>query len=775
MPSLRAYLVDLKYSVEENIVVYLYCRTEDKKIVVLRDYYRPNFYVYPKKNQDLVQLRTKIARLRFDDRHFVTSTTMIKKIINCKEDNFIKIFVSNPETVSKVRNTIAPWDSIINCFEEDISLTRRYMLENRIVPFSLFEAEVVDAEPYEGYPSFKVVKFTNRDLSFVLPEVLSVSAGYQEEHKGEKILNYLGLMSEKIEKVITWKDISVNTPHAHKVAGEGEMIDEFRRIVHELKPDFILFEDVNFSLLDIMARAKKYNIHLNINFDYSEPYINPLTGKARTIGLNEVFLRKIIDNFIDFTLADHSLEDIYNTMEGVVNITSSIDEESEENQAMNIAHKKSKISYLLFSSLFPHLTELFKLVGLRGTDLLNFSLNTLVEWILIKACIDTNQIVLNKAKRDDNEEKTNEVDRYKPVIDPVPGIYENIAVVDLTPLYPQIIINNNFSPDTLHCDCCKDICQKTRGIIPTVLIDIVSRTKRIDAALSKEVNDTLSRRKNILTRIMTYFYEYLNHPYSRWYSSDIAEKINEIAKAKINALIEETNEKNSVVYSDYRELCVHLNEDAKSYFEKLKFKFPEASWIKLKGTYKKGLFLPRDEFRQNKKRYCLMDSKNNLTIYNVIRRHSLPAFIIEVLEELVKNILMDKPKSQIMHNFRRRIDSLKSMKVDLKKLLIRHRLTKDLEEYHEKTTQRTIIKALAAKNIHASKGDMIEYIMTDADRPYSQRAALIFDMEGKRYDPEYYLQKLLLPAATEILLLKGITMHDLQDPKGQESLDRFME
>jgi hypothetical protein len=53
MPIIRAYVVDIKYAIEDNIVVYLYCRREDKKIIVLRDYYRPNFYVYPKKNQDL--------------------------------------------------------------------------------------------------------------------------------------------------------------------------------------------------------------------------------------------------------------------------------------------------------------------------------------------------------------------------------------------------------------------------------------------------------------------------------------------------------------------------------------------------------------------------------------------------------------------------------------------------------------------------------------------------------------------------------------------------
>ena len=49
MATLKAYIVDLKYSLEDNLVVQLFCRTDEGKLLVIKDYYRPNFFIYPKK------------------------------------------------------------------------------------------------------------------------------------------------------------------------------------------------------------------------------------------------------------------------------------------------------------------------------------------------------------------------------------------------------------------------------------------------------------------------------------------------------------------------------------------------------------------------------------------------------------------------------------------------------------------------------------------------------------------------------------------------------
>lgn len=67
------------------------------------------------------------------------------------------------------------------------------------------------------------------------------------------------------------------------------------------------------------------------------------------------------------------------------------------------------------------------------------------------------------------------------VFDPVPGEYKNVKVVDVTSLYPTIIITKNISFDTVNCKCCSDdplakvppqvlpgywLCRKKTGALP---------------------------------------------------------------------------------------------------------------------------------------------------------------------------------------------------------------------------------------------------------------------------------------------------------------------
>ena len=42
------------------------------------------------------------------------------------------------------------------------------------------------------------------------------------------------------------------------------------------------------------------------------------------------------------------------------------------------------------------------------------------------------------------------------VFEPVPGLHENVVVVDVASLYPTIAINCNTSPETVNRDCCSN-------------------------------------------------------------------------------------------------------------------------------------------------------------------------------------------------------------------------------------------------------------------------------------------------------------------------------
>ncbi|MCB9359593.1 hypothetical protein H6503_06705 [Candidatus Woesearchaeota archaeon] len=755
MVTIRGYVVDLKYSVEDKIVVNLYCRTPEGKLILIKDYFRPNFFILPKKNVDLTALRAKIARIHFDDKNFITATNLVKKKINCKEEEFIQIYLSRPETMRLVRNEIRNWPEIINFFEDDISLTRRYLLENRIIPFSIFEANVTEEDGH-----FKLVNYISKDISFAEPKVMSVSASYEEDNAGQKAISALCCSSEK-NVVITWKHIE-HKHEVHLVKSEEELLEYFKQILHREKPDLLLFEDTNFRLRDILERAKKYRITMNICMDNTEPYTSPVNNRIRTLGINEIFLRRIISNFIDMSLADNDLDSSYETISGVVNVASLIDDE--ENQEINMIYRKARLNFMLFNSLFNNLTELFKLIGLRAADILNFSLSSVIEWILIKQCMDHNQIVLNRHTYDLTNEK---VKRYMPVIDPVPGVYDDVAIIDLTPLYPQLIIKHGISPDTMECSI-----DGAKGVLPLILEDISARIDRIELALSKTSNDNLERRRNILTRISNYFYEYLNNHYSRWFSKELLERINTIAKQNINTMIIEINKKNSVTFSDYHELYVELKETEKGLVENLHNKFPESEKICIDEIAKRALFLPRLE-TSNKKRFAYYTDTGKVINYNIIK-YSYPQFVKDLLNDTMRSILIDKNKSEIIEDVRYSIMQLLKKEIPLKDLVITSKLTRDIGYYHERTIQHHIIKALHGKGRKVSKGNRIGYVVAELDEPVSRRSFLLEDMHNKTYDPDYYLEKILLPVLEDILNLKGISMQEVEAADDQMQLSRFL-
>jgi DNA polymerase, archaea type len=779
MAVVRGHLVDLKYSIDKNIIVHLFCRNEIGQIIVIHDYYRPNFYALPKKNVDIIELRTRIARLKFDDHGFVTSTSTQKKSINSKEESFIKVFVSKPDAIKQVRQTIERWDEIISCFEDDISLTRKYMLENKLIPFSIFEAEVIDTGEIEAsFRLYKLIRFTKKDIMFAQPETLSLSMSFEDDERGNRSLSAIAYSHEKLNKVVTWKKSSIEVPGMIKVSGEEELLDDFKKTVHDLKPDILLFEDKRIGLNIILERAKKYRQRMNINFDISEPFANPFSKKARTIGINEIFIKSIISNFISFSLVEKDLKKMYSTIDGAVNLAS-MAAQTEYDQLISILRQKAMINLLLFNSLYINLSELFRLVGLRMSDVLNFSLMTVTEWILVKESMDKDIIVLNKPRNIGNKEArpihsaSDAAERYTPIIDPVPGVYSKIVMIRLNRIYPHMIISSNLSPDTMNCACCTGTCKNTKGLLPTVLLDILSRIKRIDLALSKEKNDNLQRRKNILLRILDYFYEYLNSPYSRWHSKSFLEELNSMAKKEIGQLIKKTSMNNSVVYSDYSELYVSLNEDEQSYEKMLKEMFPDSPWARIEAVYEKGIFLPRDDTRFSKKRFALIDKAGSIFEYN-ISRQTYPFYVRQVIRELLKAILASRPKDYIADILRKYIGKLAEGKADIGSLVMKTRIAKRIEEYTEKTTQHHLVHALKAKGRAISKGDYIEYIVAALDEPISKRARLPEDMASLKYDAEYYVEKVLLPAVQDIILVKGITIEDIKESKDQSELDRFI-
>lgn len=183
------------------------------------------------------------------------------------------------------------------------------------------------------------------------------------------------------------------------------------------------------------------------------------------------------------------------------------------------AFSSSKIWTPLIDTLVKD--ELSKLDGVNGSDEEIKLCDRLNRYFFTEqdkeGKDDNDQEELDNIELDDNEELENEEDDSKKVRyiggwvydNPVSGVYNNVGVLDITSLYPTMIVNNNISFETPDCYCCKDnvlaqvpgdlfevktkrhLCQKYQGILTKQIIKY--REKRIQyknkaRELSKESN-----------------------------------------------------------------------------------------------------------------------------------------------------------------------------------------------------------------------------------------------------------------------------------------------
>lgn len=753
MKRVRGYLVDLKYVTDEKLYVHLICRNESGQIFTMRDYYRPYFYILARNNISMVELQTKIAKLTINDEKVVTGTEITPKKLNCTQQDLIKVYVKKPEYIAELCNTITSWSMTIAIFEDDLSLTRRYLFDKKIVPFNLFEAEVSE-DPTKGT---QLIRFLHTNISSTEPSIMAVSCAHLEDEENAP-LSAISYTTASGTTTISWKHTTSKSTKI--VSSEEELLQTFKRVVIDKRPDVILFEQPSFGLKEIIERARKYKIHMNINIDGTEPFINKSSGRIRTIGINEVFISRVINNFVSLSIADKELKDAYTFITNTAHFLS-MTEESEDEAIMHIIRKKTEINFQAFSSLCTSLFELFNLVGLRIADLLNLSVTSIIEWIIIKRCIQEGHIVPNRPRN----EETNQPQTPN-IMDTVPGLYENIVKLSLLHLYPQIILKHNISPDIISCEQ-----PKSEGILPLIIEDTSGRIERITTAMTKTSSIHLERRKNILLQIHKGIYKYITSSYSRLHSNELTGLVHSHAREEINCLILQINKTDTVIYGNYEELFISIDGTLPEFKKRLNDNIPDSKNLDLITQYPCGIFLPRDDPQLERKRYALLTADNNIEQYNILKK-TYPKYIQEILTQVTTELLNQAPKQKIINKVKEAILEIALHKVTNEKLILQTKLTKRIDDYADNTVQKTLITQAEENGNEIERGNKIHYIIEEGEGPFMNRATP--KTNSATYDANYYIKFILLPAIKPLLNIANITMQDLQDEKNQVHLDAFM-
>jgi len=96
----------------------------------------------------------------------------------------------------------------------------------------------------------------------------------------------------------------------------------------------------------------------------------------------------------------------------------------------------------LADKLLPFLIQLSAVSGLPLDQVAAASVGNRVEWMLLRYAYRMGEVAPNR------EEREYEPYRGAIVLEPRPGLYDDILVLDFSSMYPNVMMRYNLSPDT---------------------------------------------------------------------------------------------------------------------------------------------------------------------------------------------------------------------------------------------------------------------------------------------------------------------------------------
>jgi DNA polymerase elongation subunit (family B) len=176
-----------------------------------------------------------------------------------------------------------------------------------------------------------------------------------------------------------------------------------------------------------------------------------------------------------------------------------------------------------------------------------------------------NNVLIPSKKREPEEFKSAATlllaDRGGLIFNPPLGYHEDVAELDFVSMYPNIMVNNNISPETINCRCCPSasfagqagdtaaknvvpeleytICQKRKGVVPETLRAVVAKRAYYKQKKKecKGKDDVLFKRydcrQNALKWMLVSCFGYLGYKNARFGRIEAHESVNAFSRDAI--------------------------------------------------------------------------------------------------------------------------------------------------------------------------------------------------------------------------------------------------
>ncbi len=782
--ELTLWLLDVTYGIIGNVPeLRLFGITNDgRRVLALDRSFRPYFYVLA--SGDVNAAFTNVKR-KFEGR--VLSVEIIKRRLFGNEVDTIKVTATIPEKIRELRELAAEVPGIEDVLEADIRFSQRYLLDMGIKPSNWV---VVDqCEEVKGNYQVDLVC-----LAKTRPRMI-------EEHRlpsfrilafDIEVYNPRGMPSPDRDPVIIistmTKEDGIKMFVTDDSKNDTKVIREFLDYFRRYDPDIVVgYNNNGFDWPYLVNRASRIGVKLALS-RMGNPPEPSVYGHWSIIGRANVDLYNFIEeiNEIKMKSLDRAAEffGVVKRDERVLipghRIHEYWDDKLKRELLLKYARDDVVSTYGLAEKLLPFAIQLSSISGLPLDQVGAASVGARVEWMIFYEAVKRGELAPNR------EERPYETYKGAVVLEPRPGLHEDIAVIDFSSMYPNIMMKYNVSPDTLvpgdcsDCNVAPEVGYKFRkapeGLYPGLLRVLVGNRRRVRELMKDYPENSpewvlLNERQRALKVMANAMYGYCGWLGARWYRREVAESVTAWGRNLLKTVIEKARSMGlPIIYGDTDSLFVRNIKDKVDALidyinNELGFE------VKIDKVYRRVLFT------EAKKRYVglTIDGEIDIVGFEAVRG-DWAEIAKDVQEKVAEIVLSTGDVGKAVSYVKSIIDKVKAYQFNIDDVIIWKTLDKSLDDYKVLTPHVAAAKQLVEAGYKVGKGDMVGYVIakgSGAKLAYRVKPYILIK-DNREIDIDYYVEKQIVPAAMRILGVLGVKESQLMEGKaGKSILDYF--
>jgi DNA polymerase-2 len=744
-------LTDEWQDIKGKNVLFFIGRSEDCPVEIIIDSNKPVFFV--EKDVVLTALTVPHKRKHVNMKNF-SGIPVDALYFNTQKD------LKTAEEILSSRN--------ITTYESDVDPARRFLMEKSINA----QMSVTGSAIWKD----KLLSFTNPDIEAanITPGFVIASLDIETGEKNNLLYSIAVTLRSNgydIKKVFMLSDKNEElSDYVECFPSEKKLLQNFVNWFRDVDPDIIIgWHVIGFDLLFLDSKCKEFVIPLDIARGGGK-----VTIRKRTQGnyFANIPGRIVLDGPVSLRTSFHSFEDfkLETVSQELLGIGKTISPDQNKVAEIETLFKEDKLKlaeYNLQDTVLVY--NIFKKTGLVELSVKRAQLSGMLmdKLGLMSAAFDhfllpkihKKKIVAPNVK--DLEMSEHSAGGY--VLDPKPGIYDNVILLDFKSLYPSIIRTFKIDP---YSRLMSDVNPVTTpggykfSATEHFLPDFISKLMKQRTTAIRQGVKPLSQAIKIL---MNSFYGVMGSTGCRFYHPHLPSAITSTGQWLLLQSKEHLESKDyEVVYGDTDSLFVRLKGDEGGDYQKngnniarelnsywssrLKDEFGVKSYLELdyEKYYRKFIITPaRGTETGAKKRYAglvVEDGKENLEFVGMeFVRSDWTKLAKEFQVELYERVLYNKEIINWMNSF---VDKVYKGEFD-EKLVYRKRLRKDVEEY-----VKNVPPQVRAARMLSDVGSTVYYIIT-------KRGPVPIELVPKDIDYQHYIEKQLKPIADSILVLLG--------------------